>query len=137
MTWHRPHLALFEVCFLLQTFRFITVIVLMKPQQSLRANVFAAVNEFPDGAQKQRYLDAAVKVRLPYWDWAKAPDPGLDIMPTSVVKPVVELIGPRGKITVENPLLQYRFMADSGPPGGKDFPLPKNVSINEFPYLLL
>jgi hypothetical protein len=97
-------------------------------QQSLRANIFAAVNEFPDGPQKQRYLDAAVKVRLPYWDWAKAPSPGQYIMPASVVRSAVDLIGPRGKMTVENPLLQYRFVNGSGPPGGKEFPLPTNVS---------
>jgi tyrosinase len=94
--------------------------------------VLAAVNEFPEGPQKQRYLDAAVKVRLPYWDWAKAPGPGLYIMPNSVVKPTVDLVGPRGKMTIENPLLQYRFVGDTGPPGRQDFPLPKNVRSARF-----
>jgi tyrosinase len=89
--------------------------------------VFAAINEFPTGPQKQQYLNAAVKLRLPYWDWAKVPGPGLDILPASVVKPTVDLIGPRGKMTVENPLLKYHFGSDIGPIGDYDFPLPENV----------
>jgi tyrosinase len=89
--------------------------------------VLSIVNEFPNGPEKQRYQDAAVKLRLPYWDWAKAPDPGRDIMPLSMVKPTVDLIGPKGKLTVENPLLQYQFGANIGPEGGRDFPLPRTV----------
>jgi tyrosinase len=130
MTWHRPHLALFEVSFTMPNYSLHCNLTTM--QQTLRSQVFKIVDEYPAGEQKERYKSAAQKLRLPYWDWAKAQPPGQDILPQSVVKPTVELAGPRGKETVENPLLRYTFGADLGPPGGEDYPLPNDVSGSHF-----
>ncbi|KAF2423095.1 Di-copper centre-containing protein [Tothia fuscella] len=112
MTWHRPHLALFE--------------------QNLRTKVSEIVNEFPPGKQKDRYVQAAQKLRLPYWDWAKAQPAGQNILPQSIVKSTVELHAPNGTITIENPLLRYQFGKDIGPPGGPDFPLPNDTTVRHF-----
>lgn len=82
--WHRPYLALFE--------------------QALAKHVKDIANEYP-AAQKQKYVTAAEKFRIPYWDWAYYADP-----PDVVTKQKeVTLTTPKGQRTLPNPLYQYTF----------------------------
>lgn len=89
LTWHRPYLALFE--------------------QALYQHVVAAVNEFPSGPIRQRYAQAALAFRMPYWDWATAPPPGQSVWPSSLTSPTVTVTMPNGTNTIPNPLYSYRF----------------------------
>ena len=89
LTWHRAYLALFE--------------------QTLYQHVVDAVNEFPTGAQRQRYAAAALSWRFPYWDWAASPPSGQGVYPGSVQNPTVEVVMPNGTNTIPNPLYSYQF----------------------------
>ncbi|KAL2358572.1 common central domain of tyrosinase-domain-containing protein [Cryomyces antarcticus] len=88
-TWHRPYLALYE--------------------QVLYSNIISVVNEFPTGAQRQRYASAAITFRAPYWDWAAAPPAGQSVYPASLSDPTVQVTMPNGTTTIKNPLFAYTF----------------------------
>ncbi|KIM27070.1 hypothetical protein M408DRAFT_311628 [Serendipita vermifera MAFF 305830] len=91
--WHRPYLALFE--------------------QALAKHVTDIANEYPT-TTRARYVAAAQKFRIPYWDWAYYADP-----PDVVTKQMqVTLNGPKGVRTLDNPLYRYRFH----PAQGVEFP---------------
>lgn len=68
-------------------------------------------NEFPEGESRQKYQDAASKLRLPFWDWAMdPPDKTEGSMPNSLRKPTVTVTFPNGtKADIANPLYQYEF----------------------------
>lgn len=89
LSWHRPFLALFE--------------------QSLFEHMVDAVNEFPRGAQRQRYASAALSWRFPFWDWAAAPPAGESVWPVSLQLPTVDVTMPNGTNTIPNPLYSYQF----------------------------
>ena len=89
LAWHRAYLALFE--------------------QTLYQHIIDAVNDFPAGAQRQRYAQAALSWRFPYWDWAAAPPDGDSTFPESVQSPTVRVRMPNGTTEIPNPLYSYRF----------------------------
>ncbi|GAB7324456.1 hypothetical protein MBLNU13_g08380t2 [Cladosporium sp. NU13] len=89
LPWHRPYLALYE--------------------QTLYSHIVAAVNEFPAGATRNRYAQAALSWRHPYWDWAAQPPDGTSVMPSSMTTPTVNVIMPNGTTEIPNPLYAYRF----------------------------
>ncbi|KAL9079513.1 MAG: hypothetical protein Q9157_001625 [Trypethelium eluteriae] len=95
LTWHRPYLALFE--------------------QVLYEKVTEAANEFPTGALRQRYAQAAMSFRIPYWDWAAEPPDGGPVLPDCVTSPKVNVTVPSHDnattvITeISNPLYSYVF----------------------------
>ncbi|KAK6385189.1 hypothetical protein LTR65_009590 [Meristemomyces frigidus] len=89
LPWHRPYLALYE--------------------QTLYLHIVDAVNDFPAGAVRQRYAEAALSWRAPYWDWAAVPSAGQSIYPTSVTTPTVDVQMPNGTTTIPNPLYAYEF----------------------------
>ena len=74
-----------------------------------------AANEFPNGPLRQRYYQAAVSFRVPYWDWAAVPPDGGPTMPDSVTSPTVNVTVPSGDnvttttIQISNPLYSYAF----------------------------
>jgi tyrosinase len=89
LPWHRPYLALVE--------------------QTLHWHIVQVVNEFPSGAQRQRYAQAALKWRWPYWDWAAEPPAGQGVYPASVQMPTVTVTAPNGTQRIPNPLYSYQF----------------------------
>jgi tyrosinase len=89
-SWHRPYLALFE--------------------QILHDRAVDVANEYPAGAARQRAMEVASKVRLPYWDWAINPPASEGIMPMSLRRPTASVTYPNGtKGEIANPLFQYNF----------------------------
>lgn len=107
MTWHRPYLALFEVCTSVRT----SGSQLTVPQSAL----YKHVNDIANGisstfAGRDTYLKAAKGFRMPYWDWARSdrqfPDDAL----------ISDLPSKTPSFTVRNfdgakynPLLYYKF----------------------------
>ncbi|KAH9819777.1 Di-copper centre-containing protein [Teratosphaeria destructans] len=89
LPWHRPYLALVE--------------------QTLFENIIDVVNEFPAGAERQRYASAALSFRLPYWDWAASPADGASVWPDALTAGTVTVNMPNGTSTIRNPLLSYQF----------------------------
>ncbi|KAK4498075.1 hypothetical protein PRZ48_010731 [Zasmidium cellare] len=89
LTWHRPYLALYE--------------------QILFEHVLDAANSFPSGAVRQRYVSAARRWRMPYWDWAVEQEDGSSVYPQSVTTPEITVTLPNGSATIRNPLYSYRF----------------------------
>ncbi|PVF95428.1 Di-copper centre-containing protein [Serendipita vermifera] len=82
--WHRPYLALFE--------------------QTLAKHVNDIANAY-QGDQKARYVAAAARFRIPYWDWAANAD-----LPDFIsLQTTVTVNTPTGTQTFPNPLYQYTF----------------------------
>ncbi|KAH0609895.1 uncharacterized protein H6S33_012441 [Morchella sextelata] len=84
-TWHRPYVALYE--------------------QALFANCKAAVQAFPEGPAKTKYMRLVPSFRIPYWDFAanqKLPDIVLRQEKVTVETPT-------GTKTINNPLYSYNF----------------------------
>src|ERR1700722_4418945 len=89
---HRPFLALYE--------------------QTLAQKALEVANEYTDPALKQKYTNAALRFRIPYWDWASDPD-----IPDLVAKQQsIQLTTPTGVQTIPNPVYSYTF-----PPLYSDF----------------
>ncbi|KAF1964516.1 Di-copper centre-containing protein [Bimuria novae-zelandiae CBS 107.79] len=88
-TWHRPYLALFE----------------QKLQQIARS----IASRFPT-ATRAKYQDAAARIRIPYWDWAKALPTDQPVVPTSMTVEKVSVMLPDGTTArIDNPLYDYNF----------------------------
>ncbi|PVF98760.1 Di-copper centre-containing protein [Serendipita vermifera] len=86
-TWHRPYLALYE--------------------QALTKHVKDIANEYT-GPEKAKYVAAAAKFRIPYWDWAANGD-----LPDYVsIEKEVTVHGPKGPKKFPNPLFSYAFKGD-------------------------
>jgi tyrosinase len=66
-------------------------------------------NEWPDGDQKNRYLNASQSLRIPYWDWAMPAPSGQSTMPDSMGTPQISVNTPNGSQTIDNPLYTYKF----------------------------
>ncbi|KAK0632863.1 hypothetical protein B0T14DRAFT_560507 [Immersiella caudata] len=89
-TWHRPYLVLYEQ----------VLIDLIKRIAAL----------WPEGEERDRYTAAALRFRIPYWDWAATPPSGQSVLPLSVGgSPWVEVNGPSGVQRISNPLFSYSF----------------------------
>lgn len=69
---------------------------------------------------RARYVAAAKKFRVPYWDWAMVPRQGKSIFPQSVQVETVYVNGPGGTQEIDNPLFSYLF----NPLVPSDFPDP-------------
>ncbi|KAH6633327.1 common central domain of tyrosinase-domain-containing protein [Boeremia exigua] len=90
-SWHRPYLALFE--------------------QILHDRAIEIAKEYPTGEAQDKAMDAADRVRLPYWDWAMNP-PNSDegCMPASLRRPTATVAFPNGTTgNIANPLYRYDF----------------------------
>ncbi|ORX94962.1 hypothetical protein BCR34DRAFT_525763 [Clohesyomyces aquaticus] len=88
-TWHRPYLALFE--------------------QQLQKHATNIANQFASPA-KSTYQAAAIKLRIPFWDWAKALPTSEPVLPTAVTSEKISVTFPNGtKASVDNPLFDYNF----------------------------
>ena len=66
-------------------------------------------NKFPT-ATRAKYQDAATKLRVPFWDWAKALPNDQPIIPLSVSNEKAKVTFPNGTAaTIDNPLFDYNF----------------------------
>ncbi|KAL2136199.1 hypothetical protein VTI74DRAFT_5077 [Chaetomium olivicolor] len=100
LTWHRPYLALYE--------------------QSLYNAVQEVAKQFPQGALRDKYVEAAKDFRAPYFDWASQPPRGSSAFPSILTSPDVQVVDLDGKTkTVTNPL--YRFAFHPVNPSPNDF----------------
>ncbi|PQE18684.1 hypothetical protein CJF30_00009685 [Rutstroemia sp. NJR-2017a BBW] len=88
-TWHRPYLALYE--------------------QVLQNFIYSIALQYPAGTERDKYVSAAAKFRIPYWDWAIVPATGESVLPSSVSNATIALNGPNGFQTISNPLFSYYF----------------------------
>ncbi|CAG7854383.1 Tyrosinase; AltName: Full=Monophenol monooxygenase [Serendipita indica DSM 11827] len=106
-TWHRPYLALLE--------------------QEIYNCMIQEANRFTDPAKKTKYLEAAKRFRLPYWDWAA----NGDIPDFISQQPTVQLETPDKGIVdnIPNPLYQYNFQKK-----GTTFGLRGNSVFNEYKH---
>ncbi|KAK4181554.1 hypothetical protein QBC36DRAFT_174782 [Triangularia setosa] len=88
-TWHRPYLALYE---------------------QVLSNLIQMIATWWPEDQRQSYVDAAKRFRIPYWDWATYPPSGGSVLPVSVGgSPYVDIDGPNGVQRISNPLFSYTF----------------------------
>ena len=86
--WHRAYLALFE--------------------QEFMQVVQSVAESFPEPARTV-YLGAASSMRIPYWDWAAAPNNSLPTFPNVIAQKYVAVNTPTGQETILNPLFRYTF----------------------------
>lgn len=106
-TWHRPYLALFEVGSL--TYPCCMTLLLTKSQQEVVSLAQTIASLYTDPAKRQRYVNAASSLRLPYWEWAALPTNDT-VFPSSVGgSPAVKIDGPSGPQVIHNPLYGYFF----------------------------
>ncbi|KAF2006059.1 Di-copper centre-containing protein, partial [Amniculicola lignicola CBS 123094] len=88
-TWHRPYLVLFE--------------------QKLQKIATGIANKFPS-ATRAKYQDAAKRLRLPFWDWAKNVPTTEPVVPTSLsVEKVSVTLSDGSSAQIDNPLYDYNF----------------------------
>lgn len=66
------------------------------------------IDTFPSG-QQQRWRNALVGLRIPYFDWAADPPAGQPNVPDSIRAPTVSVIKPSGSVTIPNPLYSYSW----------------------------
>jgi tyrosinase len=66
-------------------------------------------NEWPEGDQKNLYLNASQTLRIPYWDWAMPEPSGQSTMPDTMGTPQITVNTPNGSQTIDNPLYTYKF----------------------------
>lgn len=91
-TWHRPYLALFE--------------------QTLYQHVNWVAGNYTNSTLRTKYKAAALNFRIPYWDWAFHPGGNAPNFPTQISSPTASVVDKHGngnKITIANPLYQYKF----------------------------
>ncbi len=88
--WHRPYLALYE--------------------EQLAALALDVANTLFSGNEKDQYLAAAAKFRIPYWDWAAPAAPGENVLPSSISgSPWIMITLQNSTTVIPNPLYQYQF----------------------------
>ena len=78
-------------------------------EQILFEFIIECVNEFPPGELRDRYAQAALLIRLPYWDWAVKPENNGSCLPDIVMQPLIDVVMPNGTATIDNPLYSYKF----------------------------
>jgi tyrosinase len=90
-TWHRPYLALFE--------------------QILHDRAVDVANEYPIGEARNKALELADRVRLPYWDWAQnPPNPDEGVIPSNLRRQMAKVTFPNGTTgEITNPLYRYDY----------------------------
>ena len=89
-TWHRAYLSLFE--------------------QALVNNALIIAEQFT-GHDRERYMSAARRLRIPYWDWTRLPADDKHPFPQLFTHPDVFVNSPIGPMNITNPLRSYKFRA--------------------------
>jgi tyrosinase len=118
-SWHRPYLALFE--------------------QILHDRAMDVANEYPIGQARNKALEIADRIRLPYWDWAQNPPNATEgVIPRSLCERMVTITSPNGTFAeVQNPLYRYDFhpldYESFAPLVRRSFPVMRHISHNKIP----
>ncbi|KAA8567299.1 hypothetical protein MFRU_007g03280 [Monilinia fructicola] len=87
--WHRPYLAVHE--------------------QQIHDWGVRIAQQFT-GSNSEAYHQAALTLRIPYWDWAANPANNGPILPDVLSNPTASITYPNGSTaTVPNPLYSYKF----------------------------
>ncbi|KAF2449222.1 Di-copper centre-containing protein [Karstenula rhodostoma CBS 690.94] len=77
--------------------------------QKLQKVAQSIASRFPT-ASRTKYQDAATKIRIPYWDCAKAFPTNQPVVPTSMTNEKVAITFPNGTAAqIDNPLYDYNF----------------------------
>lgn len=109
LSWHRPYLALYEVRgYKIKILSHLKIIT-KSYQQILYGTIQFIATQFEGELERSRYVAAAQRFRIPYWDWAVLPTVGESVYPASVQSPSVDINGPAGLQTIANPLYSYSF----------------------------
>ncbi|KAK2759562.1 hypothetical protein FQN54_003041 [Arachnomyces sp. PD_36] len=95
LPWHAPYLLLME--------------------QILWQEAGVIARQFT-GAQRTKYINAANRVRLPYWDWSSAGSQSR--IPPVLKQSTITVVKPAGTRTIHNPLFNYRFLRGAPPGSG-------------------
>jgi tyrosinase len=84
--------------------------ILTRGQQVLYGFIKQIASYYEPGPIRDGYVAAAVRFRIPYWDWAAVPSSGNSVLPACVGgSPGVEVDGPNGTQRIANPLFSYEF----------------------------
>ncbi|CAG8726320.1 28813_t:CDS:2 [Gigaspora margarita] len=92
-TWHRPYMLLIES-------------LLIDEAKKIAL-------QYPD-KEKEKYVEAANKLRHPYWDWSA--EKALEGIPNVFSKEKLEIYTPKGWKIVNNPLKSYTLPVDLSTP---------------------
>ncbi|KAI0377011.1 Di-copper centre-containing protein [Hypomontagnella monticulosa] len=101
IAWHRTYVALYE--------------------QTLGSEIQHIASDYGRHRNASAYREAALTFRLPYWDWATNPQ-----LPLSCVQENITVNGPRGPLTLHNPLYSYKWQ--TYPLNQSQFPNSQNWS---------
>jgi tyrosinase len=102
-------MALYEVRQTDPVVWFVLWLTLLCRQQALHGLIETIATLWPEG-ERERYVAAARRFRLPYWDWAATPPAGESVLPRSIGgNPFVDINGPNGQQRIANPLFSYSF----------------------------
>ncbi|KAJ4297390.1 hypothetical protein N0V88_004310 [Collariella sp. IMI 366227] len=84
--------------------------------QSLYNAVQEVAKQFPQGALRDKYVQAAKDFRAPYFDWASQPPQGSTAFPSALASPNVQVVDVDGKTkSVTNPLFRFAFQPVNAP----------------------
>lgn len=87
-------------------------------QQSLYNAVQEVAKQFPAGALRDKYVQAAKNFRAPYFDWASQPPQGSTAFPTALSSPNITIVDVDGKTkSTANPLHRFTFHPVNPSPG--------------------
>ncbi|POR38793.1 Tyrosinase [Tolypocladium paradoxum] len=84
-------------------FSAVTEVVLMVFQQVLVSHAKRIASTYPPQS-RQKYMDAAEKLRAPYWDWAAD-----STVPSATVDLKVQVNAPNGQRSIDNPLYTFKI----------------------------
>lgn len=74
--------------------------------------------QFPAGALRDKYVQAAKNFRAPYFDWASQPPQGSSAWPSVLSSPNIQVVDVDGKTkSTSNPLYRFAF-GPAKPPAG-------------------
>lgn len=107
MSWHRPFVVLYEVCFPCRRKRAPS----HPSQQVLVAYAKRLAREYPQKYRSQ-YIRAAEELRSPFWDWGLGNE-----VPSATVPETLRVNVTNGElleeVEIDNPLASFRFPEDA------------------------
>lgn len=97
---------------------FLDIIETDRLQQSLYNAVQDVAKQFPAGALRDKYVQAAKIFRAPYFDWASQPPQGSTAFPTALSSPNIQVVDVDGRTkSTSNPLNRFAFRPANPQPG--------------------
>ena len=103
-TWHRPYVALYEVCNIHISPYMLLPLTRQNIQQILQKHAIDIAETYT--VDKQRWQQVAADLRQPFWDWASEIVPPRQVIADAQVTYTAS-DGSRKQMA--NPLYQYRF----------------------------